>query len=42
MACQVAKQEVESINTLPKNNPKPEKQSARIDKIEVVEKENAV
>jgi len=38
MASQIAKQEVESINTLPKNTPKPEKRSAWIDKIEVVER----
>ena len=38
MARQIAKQEVESINTLPKNTPKPEKHSAWIDKIEVVER----
>ncbi|MGH7975690.1 MAG: hypothetical protein ACREDS_11535 [Limisphaerales bacterium] len=41
MAGQIATQEVKSINATPKNSPPPEKHSALIDKIEVVEKENA-
>jgi hypothetical protein len=40
MASQIAKQQVESINIMPKKSPPPEKHSACIDKIEVVEKEN--
>jgi hypothetical protein len=41
MASKIAKQQVESINIMPKKSPPPEKSSACIDKIEVVEKENA-
>jgi hypothetical protein len=41
MAAQIATQEVQSMNATPKNSPPPEKNLARIDKIEVVEKENA-
>jgi hypothetical protein len=38
VASKIAKQQVESINTPPKNSPPPEKHSACIDKIEVVER----
>ena len=41
MASKIAKQQVESINTMPKKSPPPEKNSACVEKIEVVEKENA-
>jgi hypothetical protein len=41
VASHIAKQQVESINTMPKKSPPPENHSACIDKIEVVEKENA-
>jgi hypothetical protein len=41
MASHIAKQQVESINIMPKKSPQPEKSSACIEKIEVVEKENA-
>jgi hypothetical protein len=41
MASHIAKQQVESINIMPKKSPPPENHSACIDKIEVVEKENA-
>jgi hypothetical protein len=41
MAAQIATQEVQYMSASPKNNPPPEKNSACIEKIEVVEKENA-
>lgn len=38
----VAKQEAEAIRVAPKNSSPPEENSARIDKIEIVEKESVV
>jgi hypothetical protein len=38
MASKIAKQQVESISIMPKKSPPPEKHSACIDKIEVVER----
>jgi hypothetical protein len=41
MAAQIVTQEVQSMRITPKNSPPPEKNSACIEKIEVLEKENA-
>jgi hypothetical protein len=41
MAAQIATQEVQYMSASPKNNPPPERNSTCIEKIEVVEKENA-